>query len=106
MVLINAMSKIALIITGDGGQRVKVFSLIRKTTGLSYSEIMKALESCGPIMERNLFGRDHDEIAATLRVLVSALSDLGASFEISDQLAQLRGRQFVVGYVPGTYQGQ
>lgn len=76
------MSRIAFVVTGDGGQRLKILSIIREATNLSYLDISRAIESKGPILEKDLFCRDHDEIVAVLRKLVSFLSEVGAMFEI------------------------
>lgn len=76
------MSKIAIVVRSDGGQGAKLLSLIRQATGMPYSEITAAIRQGSPVIERSLFGRDHDDIAASLRTLVSALRRAECSFDI------------------------
>ncbi len=76
------MSRIALVITSDGGQRTATISAVRRATGSPLREITEALDIGKPVFEAVLFYNDHQQIAETLRGLVSALTRIGAQFQL------------------------
>ena len=76
------MSMIALVVTDPGTQRSNVIAAIRHATGLPLSAIVKAIDGRQAVVERELFYRDHDEVAGILRSLLSVLPATGASFEV------------------------
>jgi hypothetical protein len=87
------MSRIALVITSDGGRRTATISAVRRATGSPLGEITEALNIGKPVFEAVLFYNDHEQIAETLRRLVSALTGIGAQF----QLYELPERQSFAG---------
>ena len=81
----SPMSKIAVIHAG-AAPSADVVMFLHKTLGLGVSGIQRAAQSGSPLGVLPLFGNDHDERAATLRVLLSD-QDLAASlrwFELDD----------------------
>jgi hypothetical protein len=76
------MSVIAIVITEPGPKRARLIASIHRATGLGISAIGGAIDGKGALLQRELFLRDHAEVAATLRSLTSLLADAGASYEI------------------------
>jgi hypothetical protein len=76
------MSVMALVVTDVGAQRSRAIATIRQATGQPFAAIVEAIKRQQPVVERELFYRDHDEVARMLRNLVSILPTAGVSFEL------------------------
>jgi len=59
-----------------------VAAVLRRTTALPLSEIVSRMKSQAPVIERELFGNDHDEIALILRELLQQLPGIGAKIRL------------------------
>jgi hypothetical protein len=77
----GAMSKIVVKVE-DVTRLVDIMPTIRKITGLGISEAKLRIESGQPLVEFLLYYNDHDEIARRLRVLMTALPQLGARLRL------------------------
>lgn len=67
--------------------RNDVISCIRRITGLGMSDIQRKIQSGETIGEYVLFYNDHDEVASTLRALISEVKKTGSTvslYEISE----------------------
>ena len=76
------MAKIVVVVEEGGCSRPELLRALRAATGLPFGAMADAIRSGAPLIERILFMNDHDEVAETLRLVVSAAIREGATLRL------------------------
>src|SRR5512134_1804960 len=75
------MSRIAMVVE-EGPDLSRLAAVLRRLTGFALSEIVNRIKTRAPVIECELFGNDHDDIARILRELLQQLPSVGAEIRL------------------------
>jgi hypothetical protein len=79
----KVMSKIVVVVTNVArDQRTAILTRLRAITGQGLGKINRCLTSGEPILQVALFRNDHEEVAARLREMLSAIPTVGARLRL------------------------
>jgi hypothetical protein len=85
------MSTIALVIDMVGSNRAGLVAALRRLTGDSMAVLLSRIDAGAPVIEKKLYGNDHQDVSQLLRRACEESASLGASIKVIETVGPSPG---------------